>query len=227
MSDFAGRQKIICHELFNGYTFCFVLSVLGTRVAYMQQCSNAMESSSSKADDSNTEPCASSSIKLITTVLPIDIISNEKFGTENDINDSNLKNGKQLATEVVEGIAQYIELNPQKQKTIHRYVSKDNYTKYINEEKDLSKCEICECIFISRVLLAKHTVNEHNYILKPYSCDFCKAPYQRFNTLKKHMSVKHINRRKFMCTTCYKLFDQRKNITQHVKIHKKNKCGKI
>lgn len=170
----------------------------------------AMASCSSIADNANNAMCATRQMQLET--------GDESSATGTDIDSENEDKPVPLDESIEFG--GFLEINPQKQKPIHQYVSKENNDKFIIEEKFLSECKTCECKFVSRYLLAKHTVSEHNYILKPYSCDFCKAPFNRFLTLKGHMSVKHINRRKFKCITCNKMFDQRKSIASHVKMHR-------
>lgn len=115
-------------------------------------------------------------------------------------------------------LPKFIELSPKPNRIkISDHISVVNIRKYECEEKFISRCAICAELVISRKALISHTLTEHNTQLEPYYCDFCKAPYVKFETLKAHMSTKHLKPRKFQCTGCLKIFCQRYAVGKHVK----------
>lgn len=84
----------------------------------------------------------------------------------------------------------------------------------VHEKLKPHKCNHCDAFFSSTGLKNRH-MRTHQ-ALEPYSCTHCNASFNRWDSLKKHISEVHEGSRPFTCKVCFSSFKQKGHLKRHL-----------
>lgn len=105
-------------------------------------------------------------------------------------------------------------------KTFLYQVSLKNHIKYVHENQPKVEGKVCSyCGFKAHdpIELREHLKN--HTIDRPFACSHCDKTYRRAAHLKGHISLVHLDIRKYQCKFCPQAFRDRKTMTNHERRH--------
>ena len=85
------------------------------------------------------------------------------------------------------------------------------------------KCDICEKVFGSELLLNLHDRQTHDVIRK--QCDICEKTYKLTSELKMHIAKDHDRTSQKSCEFCGGIYGDKKSLKRHVKIVHQSEKG--
>merc|ERR1719362_36575 len=86
-----------------------------------------------------------------------------------------------------------------------------------------NQCDLCGKIYATERKLKLHKQDLHNKVIK---CDNCDKLFGSRTRLKFHVSYSHDKSKPFECTVCFKRFNFKKTVDQHVaRVHETNSCS--
>ena len=77
-------------------------------------------------------------------------------------------------------------------------------------------CDVCQKKFVTKERLFAH---RRLHLGRRFQCTRCNFSAKASNTLHKHIRMKHLTERKFMCQSCDKAFGSKQNLELHCRIH--------